>query len=84
MNEDVELEEEALVLAETDEPSYVCRLCAIKQSNEPLADKYYCKTCYDHLQQAYQWLQSPMIPAAELKKLQTRIFELTDIQNIKF
>lgn len=67
-----------------DDVVYTCKLCTVKQVNEPLSDKFYCRHCSDHLHQAYQWLQSPMISAAELKKLQQKIFDLTDIQNIKF
>ena len=45
-----------------------CELCDL-QRPDPLKDKVYCENCSDNLHQAYQWLQSPMMSSAELKKL---------------
>ncbi len=61
-----------------------CRLCGMKPPpGETLKDRNYCEVCREHLEQAYRWLQSPMISNSELKALQKRILELTDIRNIK-
>lgn len=69
---------------EIDQTVYLCKLCNVEQVGRPLADKFYCQSCSDHLHQAYQWLQSPMLSASELKSLQQKIVELTDVDNIKF
>lgn len=62
---------------------FECKLCEVVQY-EPLVNKQYCQKCSDHLHQAYQWLQSPMLSASELKKLQQKILDLTDVNNIIF
>jgi hypothetical protein len=83
--EEVEEVEEVFVEAPTGPAGevFVCNLCGIKK-NEPLKDKKYCENCSDNLHQAYQWMQSPMLTTAELKKLNDRIMELTDIDSIVF
>lgn len=61
---------------------FTCHLCGVKQI-EPLLAGQFCAICHDHVQQAYQWLQSPMLTASEYKSLQKKIMDLTDVKNVK-
>jgi hypothetical protein len=80
-------EEEDVVVAEVVEEIsgdvFVCSLCTIKKS-EPLKDKKYCENCSNNLHQAYQWMQSPMLTAAESKSLNDKLMNLTDLDAIIF
>ena len=74
-------EEETFIVEES--ASTECVLCGIGKT-ESLQNRQYCENCYNHLSQAYQWMQSPMLSSVELKKLQQQIFDLTDVQKIIF
>lgn len=60
-----------------------CSLCGIRQPEE-LIHKLYCQKCSENLQQAYKWLQSPLLPEAEIQALKQQMYDMTDIQNINF
>ncbi len=86
-----ELDDESMVedsyLADQDkseQTKYTCRYCKIVQLGEALKSKWYCEVCDARLQQAYRWLQSPMLTAQERKKLEDRLYELTDMDNLVF
>lgn len=63
---------------------YTCQHCGVQQVNEPLKTRHYCDNCFDHLAEAYKWLQSPMLSKNEQAKIRQKIIDLTDIQNINF
>ena len=60
-----------------------CQICH-REQREPLENHLYCKSCYPHMEQAYEWLQGKLVSEEEMNELQQRMLELTDIQNIEF
>ena len=73
------------LLPEENQPQVfeTCELCGVRQP-EPLINKLYCKRCSENLQTAYKWLQSPLLPEAEIQSLKQTMFDMTDIQNLQF
>ncbi|MBF0199082.1 MAG: hypothetical protein HQL32_15300 [Planctomycetes bacterium] len=66
-----------------DGDNHICSLCGLEEI-DVLKYRFYCDNCYDHLSQAYQWMQSPMLSPVELKGLQQQILDLTDVNKIEF
>jgi hypothetical protein len=60
-----------------------CQICFVEQ-HEPLENHLYCKNCYQHMEQAYEWLQAPLVSEEEMNELKQRMHDLTDIQKIQF
>lgn len=60
-----------------------CELCGLSQP-EALINKLYCQKCSENLQKAYKWLQSPLLPEAEIQSLKQTMFDMTDVQNLLF
>lgn len=81
MNEEFEHEEIQTQAQPQDFES--CELCGLRQP-EPLINKLYCEKCSTNLQKAYKWLQSPLLPEAEIQSLKQTMYDMTDVQNLHF
>lgn len=58
-----------------------CLLCKVQQHTE-LVNHRYCERCHQQLDQAYKWLQGPLVSESEMKELNDIMLELTDISKL--
>lgn len=64
-------------------PLVSCRISGMMVPEDQMVGEFE-KGVYDNLLQAYKWMQSPMLTAVEIKKLQRTLIKLSDVQEIKF
>jgi hypothetical protein len=67
--------------ASVEAPQEVCMLCKVQQHVE-LVNHRYCQRCHQQLDQAYKWLQGPLVEKDELKELHDIMLDLTDISKL--
>lgn len=59
-----------------------CMLCKLPPREE-LVNHRYCQRCHQQLEQAYNWLQSSLVPEDEMKELHNIMLDLTDISKLE-
>ena len=67
--------------ATVEAPSEICMLCNVQQQVE-LVNHRYCERCHQQLDQAYKWLQEPLVPESEMKELHNIMLDLTDVSKL--
>lgn len=66
----------------TEGPSEPCFMCKVEQ-DEPLISHRYCKRCHAQLDQAYKWLQGPLVSKEEMSGLNDIMMDLTDVSKLE-